>query len=128
MNEQNNTDKTGKDLCEIHAELMNKCRDEYFRILWEKVKAVEVQFIQECGALSDTPENKLIQAAMRHTLSEMLSVNALLSALRYGGPAKSIMLLNSYGQAIDLLSAKELTENEMFNQILDNHADKNKKH
>lgn len=128
MNEQNNTDKTGKDICEIHAELMNKYRDEYFRILWEKVKAVEVQFIQECGALSDTPENKLIQAAMRYTLSEMLTVNALLSALRYGGPAKSIMLLNSYGQAIDLLSAKELTENEMFNQILDNHADKNKKH
>ena len=61
------------------------------------------------------------------TLNELTPLCALQSAIKNFGCPKSLVFISESGQAIDLLEVKELDENEIFNQVLDNlHAVKQK--
>jgi molecular chaperone GrpE (heat shock protein) len=113
-------------------EMTNRLRSTYLDILNDQVKRVEAEMIKAHNSLGEKDSDTITKLSIAETINEMLSVNALISALRHGGKAKSIILINSFGQAVDLLNfgglneietnIKELNENQLFDQILDNHT------
>lgn len=112
--------------------MVNGLRERYLDILGNQVRLVEAEMIKAHNLLGEKDSDLITKASIAETIDEMLSVNALISALKYGGKARSIILINSFGQAVDLLNfegingtetnIKELNENQLFDQILDNHT------
>lgn len=117
--------------------MVNGLRERYLDILDNQVRLVEAEMIKAHNAIGEKDSDLITKTAIAQTIDEMLSVNALISALKHGGQAKSIIIINSMGQAVDLLNfegingtetnIKELNENELFNQVLDNHTLKAKR-
>ncbi|MDP2335879.1 MAG: hypothetical protein Q8N05_05430 [Bacteroidota bacterium] len=101
--------------------MLNSLRERYLDILSEQLVKVELEIVNAYHRLGERESDMIVKSSIVSVLDEMMSVNALVSALKHGGEAKSIILINSSGRAVDLLSVKELKENEIFNQILDNH-------
>ena len=112
--------------------MVNGLRERYLDILNNQVRLVEAQMIEAHNSLGEKDSDMITKLSIAETIDEMLSVNALISALKHGGKARSIILINSFGQAVDLLNfegingtetnIKELNENQLFDQILDNHT------
>jgi hypothetical protein len=112
--------------------MLNTVRGKYLDVLNDHIRIVEAEMIKAFELLGEKDSDKIVKLSIAETIDEMLSVNALISALKHGGKARSIILINSFGQAIDLLNfgginetevnVKELNESELFNQVLDNHT------
>lgn len=112
--------------------MVNGLRERYLDILNNQVRLVEAEMIKAHDALGEKESDKITKLLIAETIDEMLSVNALVSALKHGGKARSIIIINSMGQAVDLLNfegingtetnIKELNEDQLFNQVLDNHT------
>lgn len=98
-----------------------KFREIFLNVLGEAISNVELDVVKAIQKMGTSETEMLTKTAMALILEEMLAANALVSALKYGGKAKSIVLINSFGQGIDLLNVHELKENELINQYLDNY-------
>jgi len=125
---------------------VQKYREIFFNILNQAITSVELDMVRVMNS-GESDSEMLTKAGIALMIEEMLSVNALVSALKVGGRAKSIVLINSFGQAIDLLNIhdvkpddinlndadikiNEMNENDLINNFLDNygHGNSNKKH
>jgi hypothetical protein len=104
-----------------------KLRQTYLNILGEQIANVELEMVKTIRSMGNSDSELLTKTAMALILEEMLAANALVSALKYGGAAKSIVLISSKGQAFNLLNVQELDENSLINECLDNYKSQKQK-
>lgn len=103
-----------------------KLYTNFFREMWMNLfqKTIKNLLIVLVNKYIDIPisnetENYCKGIAL-NTLNELMPLVTLLSTIKNFGIPKSLVFITETGQAIDLLEVKEIDQNEMFNQILDN--------
>jgi hypothetical protein len=69
---------------------------------------------------SESESDEIIKQAVIKTINQLMPVPSLIAALKNFGLPKSLIFITASGVAIDLLQTKELKENDLFNQVLDN--------
>lgn len=94
---------------------------------WMNIFQVTIRSLITTFVARHFPETKALYKVERFkrrvaldVLNQLMPLTSLMSAIKLFGHPKSLVFINQDGQAIDLLEIKELDQNEMFNQILDN--------
>lgn len=96
-------------------------RDMWMNLFQETIKNLLLVLVQkhiDIPAKSEL-DNFNKEVAVK-TLNELMPLVPLLATVRNFGIPKSLVFISESGQAIDLLEVKEIDQNEMFNQVLDN--------
>lgn len=98
-----------------------------FRARWMKIFQETINNLLNTFVTQYFPEtpgkdemNELKRSVALDVINQLILLVPVMSAIKTFGEPKSLVFINQNGQAIDLLSQKELDENETFNQVLDN--------
>jgi len=96
-------------------------REMWMNLFHETIKNLLVALVNK---YIDVPVKNEVETLNKETalktLNELMPLVPLLGALKNFGIPKSLLFISENGQAIDLLEVKQLDENQIFNQVLDN--------
>ncbi|HPE74690.1 MAG TPA: hypothetical protein PLC80_01300 [Draconibacterium sp.] len=99
----------------------NSLREMWMNLFHETIKNLLVALVNK---YIDVPVKNEVETLNKETalktLNELMPLVPLLGALKNFGIPKSLLFISENGQAIDLLEVKQLDENQIFNQVLDN--------
>lgn len=69
---------------------------------------------------SNNPKSVFEKQVSEQLADDLMAVSALTSSMKIMGRPKSLILINQFGEAIDLLKITDLSEEDAYNELIDN--------
>lgn len=113
MKKENSPEKTKE-------QIIKKLNESQIKIVQAGMNSLLQSIARSVKEKSESESDEIIKQAVIKTINQLMPVPALIAALKNFGLPKSLIFITASGVAIDLLQTKELKENDLFNQVLDN--------
>lgn len=121
-----------KDVTASNQELTEEYKlaysERYREIILNNICVSTITLINSLQGKKEDPDNPVSvfeKQVSEQLADDLMAVCALASSMKIMGRPKSLILINQFGEAIDLLKITDLSEQDAYNELIDNLTRKN---